>query len=197
MMCLRRLLSYTGHRLSTEKYRVELLSRAHDRASFSCGEDALDRYLKEAAGQDMRRGLAAVHVLIDVTAPNTIAGFYSLSASGIPLDDFPEDIVARLPKYPSVPVSLVGRLATDLRFQGQRCGLRLVVDALMRSCTISEQLMGIHGVVVEAKSEGVVPFYKRFGFAQFKDSPLRLYIPIKTAREAVRPLLPGSPTGTD
>ncbi len=137
----------------------------------------------------MRRGLAAVHVLVDIATPNTIAGFYTLSASSIPLDDFPDEIVRRLPKYPSVPVSLIGRLATDLQYQGQQCGSRLVVDALVRSCTISAQAMGVHAVVVEAKNQNLVPFYKRFGFTQFKDSPLRLSIPIKTAREAVRPLL--------
>ncbi len=34
---------------------VEALSRDHDRAGFSCGVDALDRYLEVQAGQDVRR----------------------------------------------------------------------------------------------------------------------------------------------
>lgn len=140
----------------------------------------------------MRRGLAVVYVLVDTFTPETIAGFYTLSASSVPLDDFPDEIARRLP-YSNVPVSLIGRLATSLEYRGQNCGSRLVVDALMRSCTISEQVIGVHAVVVEAKDEGVVPFYERFGFARFKDDRLRLFIPIKTAREAVRPLLPDPP----
>lgn len=179
--------------MSDRRYRVEILSDAHDRAAFSCGEDALDRYLREFAGQDVARGFAVVYVLVDVSTPTMIAGFYTLSASSIPLDTFPKKITRKLPKYPHVPVSLVGRRAIDRKYQGQHCGSHLVVDALWRSCTTSEQVIGIYAVVVEAKSKGVLPFYERLGFVQFQDNPLRLFIPIKTAREALRRLLPDAP----
>lgn len=139
----------------------------------------------------MRRGLAITYVLVDVSIPETIAGFYTLSASSVPLDNFPDKIARRLSKYPNIPVSLIGRLATDVRYQGQNCGSRLVVDALMRSCTAGKQTIGLYAVVVEAKSETVAPFYERFGFTRFADTdPPRLFLPIKTARDAVQTLLP-------
>ena len=40
-----------------------LLDEAHDRGSFACGVESLDRYLKTQAGQDLRRKANAVFVL--------------------------------------------------------------------------------------------------------------------------------------
>ncbi len=175
--------------LSADSYRIETLSAAHDRGAFSCGIEELDHYLKRMASQDTRRGIAVVHVMVDITAPQTMLGFYSLSALSVPLGGFPDRVRKRLPKYPAVPVALIGRLATDLRSRGKKLGALLLVDALLRICQISEQSMGVYAVVVDAKYEDVVPFYLQFGFVRFHDSPLRLFIPVHTAREAVRDLL--------
>jgi len=54
--------------------------------------------------------------------------------------------------------------------------------------------MGVYAVVVEAKSDAMAPFYERFGFMRFADTtPPRLFLPITTAREALRTLLPNEP----
>jgi len=37
------------------EFRIEPLAKLHDRAAFSCGVEALDRYLQSQASQDMRR----------------------------------------------------------------------------------------------------------------------------------------------
>ena len=180
------------HPLSRKAYRIEPLNTDHDRTAFACGEAALDRYLQQSAGQDMRRSVAVVYVLVETAAPHTIAGFYTLSASSVPLEAFPDGVVRRLPRYPRIPVALIGRMATDVRYRGQQCGAHLLVDALARSCAISEQDMGVAAVVVDAKTDHVAAFYERFGFIRFTDTkPPRLFIPIKTAREAVGDALPG------
>lgn len=167
------------------------MNKAHDRAAFTCGEYALDRYLKQSAGQDLRRGLAVTYVLAESTTPDVIAGFYTLSASSVPLDTFPDETARRLARYPNVPVALIGRLATDIRYRGQHCGSRPLVDALIRICTISETVIGLSAAVVDAKNEDAARFYEHFGFTRFQHSvPPRLFIPLKTARAAVQPLLP-------
>ena len=176
------------NRLSDESYRIEALSAAHDRGAFSCGNEQLDRYFKAMASQDARRGIAAVRVLVEAKAPQTVIGFYTLSASSVPLGDFPDPVRKRLPKYPTVPVALLGRLATDTRFRGEHLGANLLVDALVRTCEVSEQVMGVHAIIVDAKAEEVVPFYLRFGFMRFRDSSIRLFLPIRTARNALRDL---------
>ena len=42
--------------------RIQPLSAELDRSAFSCGVPALDRYLREQAGQDARRRVAAPFV---------------------------------------------------------------------------------------------------------------------------------------
>ncbi len=178
--------------MSRKAYRIEPLNTDHDRTAFASGEAAIDRYFRQSAGQDMRRSVAVVYVLVDIATPQTIAGFYTLSASSVPLHAFPDEMVRRLPRYPRIPVALIGRMATDVRYRGQHCGARLLVDALSRSCAIGEHGMGVAAVVVDAKDEHVGAFYERFGFMRFTDTvPPRLFIPIKTAREAVSGTLPG------
>ncbi|WP_272819277.1 hypothetical protein [Scytonema hofmannii] len=36
-------------------YTIELLNSDHNRADFQCGTEALDRYLREQARQDLKR----------------------------------------------------------------------------------------------------------------------------------------------
>ena len=56
----------------------------------------------------------------------TVAGFYTLSQYSLDLVTLPDEIVKKLPKYPEVPATLVGRLAISERFRGQGFGLRVV-----------------------------------------------------------------------
>src|ERR1035438_9307354 len=89
---------------------IEPLDRGgHDRSAFSCGVPALDAYLQRQAAQDMEK-LAAV-VYVAVVDPPAIAGYYTLSQFSIDLVRLPEDLARRLPRYPVVPTTLLGRLA--------------------------------------------------------------------------------------
>jgi hypothetical protein len=69
----------------------------------------------------MQRNLAQVFVLLDADQ-QTIQGYYSLSNSSLQLSKLSEDLSRRLPRYPKIPVTLLGRLAVDNRYQGQGVG---------------------------------------------------------------------------
>ena len=71
------------------------LEKTHDRKSFDCGNEDLNRYLREQVRQDAEKRVAAPFVL---TQPNSSAvlGFYTLSASIIPVDELPPDLMKRL-----------------------------------------------------------------------------------------------------
>src|SRR5579863_6075352 len=66
---------------------IESLRNGHDRASFSCGNAALDRYLKEQARQDLRRACATTFVLAPEPGSPSIFGYYTLSSYGIDAGD--------------------------------------------------------------------------------------------------------------
>ena len=158
---------------------VEPLGRHHDRAGFSCGNETLNRYLKEIARQDARRLVAAPFVLVDETVPKTILGYYTLSSFSVSLADLPEEVARKLPSYPNVPVTLLGRLAADHRYQGRGLGAFLLMDALRRVWVESSQIAAV-AVVVDAIDKQAVLFYKRFDFISFPERPYRLFLPMKT-----------------
>ena len=89
-------------------FRLESLGEEHQRALFSCGEEALDRYFQTQVTQDVRRRVASYFVAVEV-ATGHVPAYYTLSASSIPLDLPPED-AKRLPRYPTVPAVRIGRL---------------------------------------------------------------------------------------
>jgi hypothetical protein len=63
-----------------EKPRVEPLTPSHDRSEFESGVEPLDRYFRTQAGQDARKNMAALFVLL--LADGTIGGYYTLSSTG-------------------------------------------------------------------------------------------------------------------
>ena len=158
-------------------YVIEPLGRQHDRSLFQCGVEALDRYLHERARQEAAKRVAAPFVLIDKT--NRVLGYYTLSATSIDLGDWPEDIARKLPKYHVTPATLLGRLAVDERHQGLGLGEHLLLDALFRSWSLSDQI-GSVAVIVEAKDDRARAFYLRYGFLTFPERPHRLFIPMES-----------------
>src|SRR5277367_2576412 len=121
---------------------IEPLGAAHKalRAAFSCGVEPLDRYLKEQASQDVKKRVAVPYVLL--SEDNRIVGYYTLSSDNIQAGDLPDKWIKKLklPRYPVIGATLVGRLARDLAFRGQGIGELLFVDALKRSLTMSKQI---------------------------------------------------------
>ncbi len=156
---------------------VEPLGPHHDRASFSCGEPSLDRYIRRQASQDTRRRIAWVFVALG-NPPARIAGYYALSAASFEKDNLPAGLVRRLPHYP-VPAAVIGRLAVDLRSQGSGLGEVLLLDAIHRVVRAGDTI-GVYAVMVDALHDRARAFYERYGFTPFPSQPLRLYLPLRT-----------------
>ena len=167
--------------MADDRYRFEALGSVHDRAAFSCGVEALDRYLHRQAEQDLRRRVAAVFVLYD-TASSLIVGYYALSSTAIDPAALPPEVTRRWPRYPSLPAVLLGRLAVDRRYRGGGFGRRLLLDALRRALAHADQVAAIV-VVVNAKDDAARNFYERYGFRPFVDDQNRLFIPMETITE--------------
>ncbi|MCX7114985.1 MAG: GNAT family N-acetyltransferase [Gammaproteobacteria bacterium] len=163
------------------KYVIERLDKKHLKAEFSCGENALDHYLKTQANQDMKKDVAITYVLTHPDAAQ-ILGFYTISSIGIFLEGLPAELAKKLPRYPVLPGILLGRLAVDQQHQGCKIGASLLVDALKRCLVVSQQI-GITAVIVEAKDETAICFYKHFGFISFPENSHRLFLPLSTIKE--------------
>jgi GNAT superfamily N-acetyltransferase len=163
------------------EYRVEPLGASHDRTTFNSGVLELDHYFRHQAGQDTRRKVAAPFVMLD--SQDAIVGYYTLSACGVQVREFPEAIVRKLPRYPVLPATLLGRLAISRSHQGKSLGRFLLMDALYRSWKNTSEVGSI-GVVVDALDDKACAFYLHHGFVQFPDSPKRLFRPMATIEKA-------------
>lgn len=167
-------------------YIVELYdNKQHQIKDFQCGVYELDRYIKERAGQESRKGITAVYIMREKISMRVI-GYYTLSSCSIQLSSLTEDIKKKLPRYEALPAALIGRLAVDMSFRGRRIGEQMLIDALNRSYILSKQI-AIFAVIVDAKDEKSRSFYERYGFMRTLEQPLKLYIPMGTIKRLIAP----------
>ena len=160
----------------TEPFTVELLRAQHDRTNFSCGVAALDRYFRKLVSQDIRRRVSNCFVALGSAA--TVAGYYTFAGTSVPLAELPAEQIRRLPRYPSVPAGLIGRLAVDQRFQGRGVGSVLIVDAVARAMRADS---AIYALVVDAKDDPARRFYIHHGFRPFLIRTMTLFLPLAEA----------------
>lgn len=160
---------------------IRALEKAHERKSFDCGQEDLNRYLREQARQDAEKRVAAPFVFTQPGSPKVL-GFYTLSSSIIPVEQLPPDLMKRLPRYGQLPVTLLGRLAVDRSAAGHGVGAFLLVDALRRSLEAAQQIAAM-AVIVDAKNERADRFYRHWGFQPFQQTPLRLFLPMAQIAE--------------
>lgn len=148
---------------------IVVLESRHRKKDFCCGKETLDQYLHFQAGQDVKRKLSACFVAV-VPGSSLIQGYYTLSNYSLPLEGIPDYQKRKLPRsYSSIPMTLLGRLAVDQRFQGQGLGRLLLTDALYRSLTASK-IMGSFALVVDPLDVGAENFYSKYGFIKLPDS---------------------------
>jgi predicted GNAT family N-acyltransferase len=158
------------------EFKIELLGSQHVRAAFSCGVQALYRYLQKQARQDVSKGVTAAFVITPDGA--TIAGYYTLSATELRLRDLPDEFVKKLPRYPSVPATLLGRLAVSTEFRGQGLGESLLIDAMRRVLMTTSNVASI-AIVVDAKDESARQFYLQYDFVPLPNQQNRLVFRVK------------------
>lgn len=158
----------------TRRFVIERLARSHDRKSFACGAAPLDRYLKELAGQDIRRRVANCFVAVE-QATQRLAGYYTLSAAGVSVAELPAGTVRRLPPYATIPAALIGRLAVDVHFQGIRLGEALLLDAADR---VLDADPAVFALLVDAKDDAALSFYARYEFRPLRTRPMTLFLPV-------------------
>lgn len=164
-------------------FRLEVLTETHDRAAFACGEEPLDRYFHRQVTQDIRRNITNCFVAVEA-ASGHVAAYYTLALTSIPTPDLPPALTRKLPRYPAIPAVRIGRLAVDQRFQGRGLGAALLADAALRTLGAAP---AAYALVVDAKSDAAVAFYRHHGFLPFAGHPRALFLPLATAAKVFLP----------
>ncbi len=167
--------------------KIELLTKAHDRAGFDCGSEPLNSFLKQTARQHAERGISRTFVLVEEAAvePKQILGFFSLNLCQIKSDSLTPEEAKRLPR--AVSGIRLGRLAVAKEFQRQGLGRSLLVGALVKFMEIFHAAGGI-GLFVDAKDQAARRYYEQFGFVSLPSNELELFLPVRSIQEALADL---------
>lgn len=162
-------------------FHLEALASRHDRSAFASGEERLDRYFQTQVTQDIRRRVANCFVAIEA-ATGQVAAYYTIASASVSTPDLPPDEAKRLPRYPTMPAVRIGRLAVDRRFQGRGLGKAMLADAAVKAMTAAPASFAL---LVDAKDELAVNFYKRHGFRPLGGLPRVLFLPLATAEKVL------------
>ncbi|HJD59507.1 MAG TPA: GNAT family N-acetyltransferase [Rickettsia endosymbiont of Omalisus fontisbellaquei] len=160
--------------MSLLSFKIYPFSKSFELKNFDCGVTILNDYLIKYATQDLKRYLTAVYVCT-LEDQKEIIGYYTLSSNRIDLSELPKDYTKKLPCYPYLPATLIGRLAIDLKYQKKKIGEFLLMDAL---CKSYKSEIAAFAVIVEAKNREAKNFYKNYGFNEFLDNSNKLFLPM-------------------
>lgn len=115
------------------------LTSDHHVADFDCGEESLNRWLRER-GQRSEGRTARSYVVCD--EEGRVAGYYCLAAASLARANAPGKIRHNAPD--PLLIIVLGRLTVDLRFRGHGIGSGLVLDAMRRTAS-SRNNIGMRG----------------------------------------------------
>ncbi len=184
-------------RVRWQPYTIDPWRPEHDSAAFSSGMASIDSYIQNQAPREMLNHVSMVFVL---TEPGEllVRAYYTLSSLGIVIADLPQGMQKKLPRYPQIGATLLGRLGVDrnysaelLQRQGEkpRLGELLLIDAQIKTLQGAISTQGSALLVIDAEeptaeeqANGIrdpLGFYTQYGFMPFPGKPRRLF---KTTR---------------
>jgi len=164
-------------------WHEEPVSKQYDRSRFDCGDEALNKFLRQHARQSHEQGGAKTFLAIDDVDGVTILGFYTLSPASVSYQRTPQIVKRGLARH-EVPVFRLGRLAVDLSVQGRGLGGQLLLAAGRRCLLVAAEVGGV-ALLIDAKDAGVAKWYAGFGAVPLLDAPLSLLLPLKTVQSAL------------
>lgn len=158
----------------------------HDRAAFSCGIEQVDNFFKRTANKLATADNLRVFVM--TTPAGDLIGFYALNAHAVDYSDLPAKYARTRPGHGSIPAAYMSMIGVDSRHQGKGYGGDLLADGLRRIAGAADSI-GIAVVMLDvldcgdpAKTVRRKALYEGYGFTPLPSNPLRLFLPVATAR---------------
>jgi GNAT superfamily N-acetyltransferase len=154
------------------------IDASYDLSDFSCGNGALDDWLRTVALKAEGRS-ARTYVVCEGTA---VVGYYCLATGSVARPKAPGNVRRNAPD--PIPVMIVGRLAVTERCKGQGIGSGMLRDAFRRIIQAAG-IVGFGAVLVHAIDEPAAEFYVRHGFIEFPVGTRIMFLPLETLRRAL------------
>lgn len=153
----------------------EKLNSSHQFEDFDSGNTLLDDWLKRRALKNELDGASRTYV---VCSDGIVVGYYCLAVGALAQITATGRVRRNMPD--PIPVMVIGRLAIDVQWQGQRLGRSLLRDAILRTFQVAE-IAGIRAILVHAISAEAKEFYEKCGFTASPIEPMTLMIKINDA----------------
>ncbi len=145
------------------------LAQDDDRSQFDCGRESLNVWFRRHAWENHASGASRVNLIVDL-ASGRIVGYVTLSAAQIERAYLPKPQQRNRPD--PLPATLLGQLAVDKNYQGQRHAVSLIFFAL-RTALRAADFVGSVGVITHPLDDGVRHFYAKWGFQDLPFDPRR------------------------
>jgi GNAT superfamily N-acetyltransferase len=130
--------------------------------------------------------IGVTYAAVDESTPRTVLGYFTLAASSVPRDRFPQKYVRGLPPY-DLPLILLARLAVDRRFSGRGLGHALISEALKITLRVADEV-GCRCIITDAYPDKA-GWYARYGFLPLEGtaatSPQKMFLDVRTIRRAL------------
>jgi GNAT superfamily N-acetyltransferase len=146
---------------------------------FSCGEPALDDWLKRRAIANQASGASRTFVVCE---SRSVVAYYALASAAVSVAGAPGRFRRNMPD--PVPIVVLGRLAVAEHHHGKGIGRALFQDAARRIINAANAI-GIRGLVVHALSDTAATFYRHLGFDSSPLDPMILMITIADLRASL------------
>jgi GNAT superfamily N-acetyltransferase len=165
---------------------IRRLEEPDEVASFDCGDEPLNNYLRRHAWTNQEKvSIGVTYVAVEEAAPRAVLGYFTLATSSVPRDRLPKKVVRGLPPY-DLPLILLARLAVDQRFTGKGLGHALLSEALRITLHVAEEV-GCRCIVTDAYPEKV-GWYARYGFIPLEGpagtATQKVFLDVRTIRQA-------------
>lgn len=157
----------------------EPIADRHDISVFNSGEPTLDDWLRRRARANQASGASRTYV---VAHGQVVVGYYGLASGAIALADAPSRARRNMPD--PLPMTVLGRLAVDQAWQGNRLGRLLLRDAILRTQQAAA-IIGVRGLLVHALSPAAKKFYESNGFRESPSRPMTLVVTLQDAVAAL------------
>lgn len=141
----------------TSQYRPPRLITSIDGIeNFSCRSSEQTQWLRRHAKQSTFTGTTRVFVVTPQDGDAVVA-YYAWCMAQLYLADSPDRMKKGAGRYPQ-PVALLARLGVDTEHEGRGIGTALLIDAITRLLTISDDI-GCRGLLIHAESTEARDFY--------------------------------------
>lgn len=164
--------------MTLPRWREEPISKSHDRASFNCGDEQMNDFLRRFARQSHEQNASKTFCAVDNANPDRVLGFYTIAPSAVAHEQVPSALIKGLARH-EVSGFKLARLATDLTVARQGLGGQLLAAVALRCLRVAAEGGGLL-LIIDAKSERAANWYRGYGAEALSGKPLTLVMPLTT-----------------